>query len=285
MRWRSASIAFTLPELLVVLGCLIVLAGIFIPYVEKLRESDRRTRCADNLNQIRDALSNYALDNHRSSPRVVYDAIGNPNRYTCYTGADAESAFEPGSAVQPNDVTASLWLLVRHSVRSKKFVCPSTNDTRDDMGDANGHPVASIKRSNFRAPKNLSYSYASPFSSAFQYHIDDTRPGGFAILADKNPGVSATQHGADESPLRLAPANSKNHGSAGQNVLYADGHVAWETTPYCGVGGDNIYTALSPLPLKDEHPPVTGSGYLGHNIGPAYSYDSYLVPTAEDAKN
>jgi prepilin-type processing-associated H-X9-DG protein len=261
----------------------VVLASIFVPYVEKLRESDRRTRCADNLNQIRDALSAYALDNHKSSPRVVYNPAENPNGYTCYTGADAPNPFAQGSAVKPNDVTASLWLLVRHPyIRSKKFICPSTSDVRDDMADRNGHILPNDRRSNFRSPVNLSYSYASPFSSAFQYRIDDTRPGGFAVLADKNPGLAATQHAADEPALSLSPANSKNHGGAGQNVLYADGHVAWEFTPYCGVGNDNIYTALAATPLNDQHPATTGRGSLGRDVGPAYSYDSYLVPTSED---
>src|SRR4051794_40726374 len=112
---RSTRRAFTFPELLVVLGCLVVLVSIFVPYVEKLRETDRRLGCANNLNQIRDALSAYAADNHKSSPRVVYDVAGNPNGYTCYTGPDAWNPFLPTSMVRPNDVTASLWLLVKHS--------------------------------------------------------------------------------------------------------------------------------------------------------------------------
>jgi prepilin-type processing-associated H-X9-DG protein len=274
---------FTLPELLVVLGCLVVLLSIFVPYAERLREVDRRTRCADNLNQIRDALAMYAMDNHKSSPRVVYNETGNPNGYNCYTGADAPSAFVRGTSVRANDVTASLWLLVRHGyVRPKKFICPSTTDIRDDLADADGHPVKLNQRSNFRRHSNLSYSYASPFSSAYQYRTDDTRPGGFAVLADKNPGRAATQHRSDEPPLGLAPANSKNHRGAGENVLFADGHVAWESTPYCGVAGDSIYTALAPEPLKGEHPAAMAPGYLGRGVGPAYSDDSYLVPTAED---
>lgn len=36
--------------------------------------------------------------------------------------------------------------------------------------------------------------------------------------------------------------NSRNHEGDGQNVLYADGHVSWETSPTCGIGQDNVYT-------------------------------------------
>ena len=50
----------------------------------------------------------------------------------------------------------------------------------------------------------------------------------FAVAADLNPGTG------DGS-------NSLTHEDRGQNVLYADGHLTWETTPLCGVNGDNIY--------------------------------------------
>ena len=45
--------------------------------------------------------------------------------------------------------------------------------------------------------------------------------------------------------------NSPNHGGEGQNVLYGDGHVEWQSSPFAGatreIGGtkfrDNIYAA------------------------------------------
>ncbi len=37
--------------------------------------------------------------------------------------------------------------------------------------------------------------------------------------------------------------NSKNHGGDGQNVMFGDGHIAFERTAYVGVNGDNIYTS------------------------------------------
>jgi hypothetical protein len=70
-------------------------------------------------------------------------------------------------------------------------------------------------------------------------------------------------------------------------VLYADGHVAWQTTAYCGVGQDgrrdNIYTALSPIPLSPgQRPPVESNGFYGREIGPSWTNDSYLVPTDDE---
>jgi hypothetical protein len=50
-----------------------------------------------------------------------------------------------------------------------------------------------------------------------------------------------------------------------------------------GAPGDNIYTALAPQPLVDARPPHAEPGAAGANIGPAYRYDTYLVPPADFA--
>ncbi|MGH7215544.1 MAG: type II secretion system protein [Tepidisphaeraceae bacterium] len=280
---------FTLVELMVVLGIGVVLLSIFIPALSSLREGDRRIRCADNLQQIHLALQEYANRNNEHFPRVRYDETVNPDGYAAYTGADASKPFSENSAVKPNDVTASMWLLVRlRLVRHTKFVCPSSHDTRDPLVDASGKPVPLKQRGNFRSPRHLSYSYSSPFSSAPWYRMNDNQPSEFALMADMSPGVAGrgddvTGPAHDAPPLELARANSNNHHKAGQNVLYAAGYVAFQSTPYCGMKGDNIFTALAPKPLQPgEQPPPTGAGHWGNNIGPAWNADSYLVPTDDE---
>ena len=72
----------------------------------------------------------------------------------------------------------------------------------------------------------------------------------FVLLADSNPGRTGSSQDVtvpkpDDSPMGLRLGNSRNHNQAGQNVLYGDMHVEFRTTPYCGVDGDNIYTAQS----------------------------------------
>ena len=297
--------AFTLVELMVLLGILIILLSIFIPYVLRYREMDRRTRCAENLKQIYDALTIYQQANRGVYPRVVYDESRNPTGYTAFTGADDPDPFAPGSAVQPNDVTASLWLLVRLELLKDPavFVCPSSSDVRDVMTDGNGRMVKPTQRGNFRRPNSLSYAYCSPFSNAPEYRLNENRGGDFALLADKGPRVLVDESGANVGPafdtptLELSRANSPNHGRAGQNVLHSQGRwVYFERTPYSGAGrvwdkatnqvivpGDNIYTALAPKPLaQDQQPSPNSNGYWGRRIGPAWKDDSYLVPTVDD---
>ena len=282
---------FTVIELLVIVGIVVILLSIFIPYLAKLRESDQRVRCMDNLRKIGWALSSYAKDNDGSFPRVVYDAEKKPTGYTSYTGPDDPDPFT-GDGVEPNDVTASLWLLIRvgyipadYSPASSIFICPSTNHWSDPMLNANGQAVGPQQRGNFRSPKHLSYSYSSPFSNATGYGMVDFQPAQFAIMADMNPGTAGdgddvTAPAFDAPPLEMAKANSNNHEEAGQSVLYADMHVEFRKDPYCGVGGDNIYTALSASPIfTGVKPDLRSNGVLGSDIGPAWQTDSYLVPT------
>src|SRR6185436_10122564 len=103
-------------------------------------------------------------------------------------------------------------------------------DSADPIDDAGGRAVSVDLRGNFRGPDSLSYSYASPFSAAPGYRLNDTQRSGFAVMSDKNPGNSDSRNNAagvpfGAPPLEFSVANSPNHGRAGQNVLYADGHV------------------------------------------------------------
>lgn len=281
--------AFTFIEFLVAIGLVVILVGILIPYLLTAREMSRRAECRARLGQIGFALVQYANDNGSKFPlpQTVYDSVHKPMGYTAFTGPDDAHPFAKDSAVQPNDVTASLWLLVRGGYVKdlSVFICPSTSDEADRLDTVAG---AAQRRGNFRYANNLSYSYASPFTDAYDFAFTTDRlPHEFAILADKNPGFQCDEERVvaptvDAPPFELAKGNSANHQHAGQNVLYPAGNVSFESTPYCGVSHDNIYTALAPHRLTATHPPLDGTGYLGHDIGAAYQYDSYLVPTAQD---
>jgi prepilin-type N-terminal cleavage/methylation domain-containing protein/prepilin-type processing-associated H-X9-DG protein len=60
--------AFTLVELLVVIGIIAVLIAILLPTIAGARVSARRVACASNLHQIGIAIHNYANDNKGSIP-------------------------------------------------------------------------------------------------------------------------------------------------------------------------------------------------------------------------
>jgi type II secretory pathway pseudopilin PulG len=291
---------FTMTEAVVVVAIFFVLLSIFVPYLLSLRESNRRAVCIQNLSQIFGALQTYARDFNWEFPSVRTDPDSNRAGYTAFTGADSPNPFAADSAVQHNDVTASLWLLVRigYITDTSVFVCPSSNGKRDLLLGPNGKTIDPKLRGNFRAAENLTYSFASPFSRTRGYRLKpDLLSWDFAVLADQNPGDDAALVDASADPRQSARGNSTNHGRAGQHVIYADSHVKFQTTPYSGPGhmdssdpkipfkpGDNIYTARAQRPsTQPTSLPVTVAGYVGRNVGPTGNDDSYLVPTARDA--
>jgi hypothetical protein len=282
-------------ELSVLILIFLLLLSIFIPFIRKTRETEHRVRCQSNLRAIGAGLQNYSKANGGDFPRVVHNAAEPAVGYFAYTGPFAENPFVGDGRVSANDVTASLWLLVRGGyVQPANFVCPSTSDYADTLTDAADREIDRARRSNFRRARNLSYSYASPFGTAPGYRFNaNLLPGDFVVVADMNPGKSGgsdvTAPAADAPPLELAKANSRNHGGAGQAVLFADIHVEWRPTPYTGWGyyttktvGDNIYTAMAERPLAEQSAPtMTVKGFVGPQYGPAWKADSYLVPTEE----
>jgi type II secretory pathway pseudopilin PulG len=368
---------FSLVELFVVVGILVILFSIFVPYVLRIRETDRRSRCANNLREIFTAMTAYRKANHESYPSSPADPVRG-GYYVAFTGASAVPAGptdfaatqpatapasqpaalpSPSSPTTPspaapaisappatapsvvvlpaatapagpmptgptpdgprfNDVTASLFLLVRAGLDPQLFVCPSGSESPDPML-SNGVRVGPDRRSNFTSGEHLSYSYASPFSAyrltpdtpGFRLN-DNVLPPDFALMADKNPGVTDGDNAAgpawDAPRSALRVANSRNHGRAGQNVLYSTGVVEFKATPYSGYGPptdpqtpyrDNIYTAYAATPLpalqpdpadptRKPKPPVpgdlAGKGVFSKQAGPAWAYDSYLVPTADE---
>jgi type II secretory pathway pseudopilin PulG len=265
--------------MVVIGGVLAVLLSIFLPYLLKAREASRRAQCAENLRAIREALNCYAQANNGAFPRVRYDVENKPSGYVAYTGPESPDPFAANSAVRPNDVTGSLWLLLRLKyVASSAFVCPSS-DAEPDARDR------AQTRGNFAGARNLSYSYCLPFSLAKGFRLND-QVARFVLAADRNPGTGGgsdvTRPSADSGPFELAMANSNNHAKVGQNVLYATGQVEWKTTPFCGVENDNIYTALSAQPFDSRPTRLDGRGVCGPQYSPAHARDSYLVPTDDD---
>ena len=65
MRRPTCRRAFTLVELLIVLGIIVALAGLLFPMIGRAREAAKRTQCLSNLRQLTLAWLAYAGDNDR----------------------------------------------------------------------------------------------------------------------------------------------------------------------------------------------------------------------------
>lgn len=75
----SLAHGFTLVEILVVLGVLMLLAGLLFPALSRAREGGRRTACLSNLSQVARGLQMYVQDNNRRFPPVPPPDPANPS--------------------------------------------------------------------------------------------------------------------------------------------------------------------------------------------------------------
>jgi hypothetical protein len=267
----------TFVDLVVLIVVIALLVGGALPAaVSGARETSKRVRCGSNLRQIGQAVLLYANENKGAYPRTTYDPAraGEP---VAFTGAYAENPFGEGGPAA-NDVTAAMFLLLRtQDVTSDVFVCPSTRARRWDYGGA----TDAAHVSNWPRGRNLSYSYFNPYPGAAAeragYPADGKGLGAdFATAADANPGGDALlKLTARSAPADLRNGNSRNHLREGQNVLYGDGHVVFQNSPFVGPGKDNIYTFG---PSGDDG---GGSGVAG---APSGKGDSVLLPVIEEAK-
>jgi prepilin-type N-terminal cleavage/methylation domain-containing protein/prepilin-type processing-associated H-X9-DG protein len=272
---------FTLVELLAVVGILGLLIAILLPTIGGVRERAYRVKCANNLRQLGVALTLYSsAQPDRAFPRTQFDPKKD-KMLLDNAGYGVAEPFGGRGYVGENNVPASLFVLFRvQRLDPGIFVCPST--------EAQPGWVTQDRRTSSNWQKytdNVSYSLAAPFPSPSGtktgFIWKNNYKAEFALMADINPGTrgGASPPNNSEGPAHTAPpgkmaaANSNNHRNQGQNVLYGDGHVQFQTTPYCGMpraGGfnDNIYTA------------GTGDrGTTDESAMPLDDKDSVLLPT------
>ena len=268
---RHRRCAFTYVELLVVLLLFVVGSTFVVSCRRHHGESSNRVQCSSHLRQIGQALLLYSNDNRGAYPRTRASNIkdGQEPLPVFGTGAAATQPFEDDNRPAENDVTAALFLLLRtQDITSEVFNCPvqgrSAPQPQPDTYDGK-NPIDRSNFSDYR--KNLSYSYQNPYPSTRAigagFKLNNSLGAEFAVAADMNPGTAGGGDNvfaptATSSARDMKQANSPNHDRDGQNILYGDGHVGFESNPFVGVNRDNIYTtadgkiAASPVDANDS---------------------------------
>ena len=275
--------AFTLVELLMVVGIIALLVTIAMPSLGRAMWLARKTTCAANMGGAAKGLRMYMTENGGKYPNRGY---GPQTTRFDEIGVDILDDDPPSA----NSNSRNLFLAVRTGhVVAEQLICPAVKgaepaslENRDGL-DVYDFEVAVDDNGTTKYVEKCSFSFHLQFTYRLNgprgYPLTQTSENEMALLADKNPHVQYEENffngGIRAEPIDTAvEANSYNHRwnkkNEGQNVAYPDAHVKWWSTPQAGVDGDNIYTVWDGVD--------TTVGELRANSMPAGRTDSILVP-------
>src|SRR4051812_25674246 len=94
--------AFTLVELLVVIGIIAVLVGVLLPVLSKVQARGRDLKCQSNIRQILIAIRGYVEENRGCYPYGFYYARANSQNREVQAGGDGSGEFLSWASLIPN---------------------------------------------------------------------------------------------------------------------------------------------------------------------------------------
>ncbi|CAN5448989.1 hypothetical protein BH09PLA1_BH09PLA1_20780 [soil metagenome] len=123
---RQKKNAFTLVELLVVIGIIAVLIGVLLPALSKARESAQRTACMSNIRQLTTAWIMYANEWKGNLAFAETGDGGDPNNIDHRDGWVVDKPGDPATNTRASVEKGLLW---KYAPAAETYRCPSSFDT------------------------------------------------------------------------------------------------------------------------------------------------------------
>jgi prepilin-type N-terminal cleavage/methylation domain-containing protein/prepilin-type processing-associated H-X9-DG protein len=258
---------FTLIELLVVIAIIAILAAMLLPALSRAKERTRRISCLNNLKQLGLGSTMYAqdYDGNLCAPTI-------PGRIPSFT-------VTPFTDRDGSD--DDLHWLLPYAKNLDSYVCPSTqNHVRGDVFQTwGGQQYLGDILDNGRDTKSTGTSYecfgtfsfvignAAVSAKKTEARVNDhtlvspesktgmpvgTRPGASRVflLFDADDG-----NGKPVPPaVNNFPDSTDNHGTAGANFTFCDGHAQWVAQKFydsvlnVSQNGSTTHGPVIPLP-------------------------------------
>jgi prepilin-type N-terminal cleavage/methylation domain-containing protein/prepilin-type processing-associated H-X9-DG protein len=232
--------AFTLVELLVVIGIIALLIAILLPTVARAREQGKRVQCLSNLRQIHIAFVEYAQMNHDQAP-VGYRTTIKQFNSMIYSGTAKEFVLFGR-------------LYVAGMMKTPQpFFCPSENDGKYQWDTADnpwppgpeGDPARNVNagyamNSDNYIPDDLVGSPPRPLPRLNNFRANGVRPN------PPDPSLDRYKYAPLLADLMAGGEYVQRRHKDGLNALYGDGSGVWLPRSTFVDNGTDIFSLFVP---------------------------------------